>query len=76
MRIAGEHFEIVIERASHSSHLHLRLRVGEHVTDTLAPAGADEAGELIGEQLARGGKNSLFRKVLPQFRELLAAHPR
>lgn len=76
VRIAGEHFEIVIERASHSSHLHLRLRVGDHVTDTLAPAGADEAGQLIGEQLARGGKNSLFRKVLPKFRELLAAHPR
>jgi hypothetical protein len=51
------------------------LRVGDHITDTLAPAGADDSGALIGEQLARGGKNSLYRKVLPKFRELLAAHP-
>jgi hypothetical protein len=26
---------------------------------------------LIGEQLARGGKNSLFLKILPMFRNLL-----
>jgi hypothetical protein len=75
VRLLGKNLEIVIERASHSPHLHLRLRVGDHITDTLAPAGADDSGALIGEQLARGGKNSLYRKVLPKFRELLAAHP-
>jgi len=71
VHITGDDVEIVIERARQSSHLHLRLQVGGHVTDSLAPAGADESAELIGEQLARGGKNSLYRKVLPQFRRLL-----
>ena len=63
--------EIVIDRAPQSSHIQMRLSVGDHVTESLAPAGGDECGMLIGDQLARGGKNSLFLKILPMFRTLL-----
>ncbi len=71
--IAGGGLEIVIARAAAASHLHMRLSIGDHVTDSLAPAGSDDCGTLIGDQLARGGKNSLFLKILPMFLHLLDA---
>lgn len=71
LRIRGGGMEILIDRAPQSSHIHMRLSVGGHVTESLAPAGCDDCGMLIGEQLARGGKNSLFLKILPMFRSLL-----
>jgi hypothetical protein len=49
----------------------MRLAMGDHVTDSLVPAGCDDCALLIGDQLARAGKNSLFLKILPMFRELL-----
>jgi hypothetical protein len=38
---------------------------------SLAPADPASAGDLMALQLARGGSNSLFRKILPRFRILL-----
>ena len=49
----------------------MRLSVGDPVTESLAPADCDDCSMLIGDQLARGGKNSLFLKILPLFRKLL-----
>lgn len=62
---------IQIDRASGASHIRMCLQAGVHCTDTLIPAGSDDSGMLVGEQLARGGKNSLFLKILPMFRSLL-----
>jgi hypothetical protein len=36
-----------------------------------APTDPDMPHELVGLQLARGGKNSLFMKILPRFRSML-----
>lgn len=69
--IRGGGLEISIERAVKASHLHMRLSIGDHITESLAPAGCDDCSTLIGEQLARGGKNSLYRKILPMFLSLL-----
>lgn len=69
--IRGGGLEIVIERTPDSPHLQMRLQVGEHGTESLAPAGGDDCGSLIGDQLARGGKNSLYLKILPMFLKLL-----
>lgn len=71
LRIRGGGMEIAIDRAPQSPHIHMRLSVGDHITESIAPAGCDDCGMLIGEQLARGGKNSLFLKILPMFRSLL-----
>jgi glucose-6-phosphate dehydrogenase assembly protein OpcA len=38
---------------------------------SLAPADPESSAELVGLQLARAGRNSLFRKILPRFRTLL-----
>lgn len=43
---------------------------GHHVED-LAPSDHDDSVALIGDQLSRGGKNSLFSKMLPHFLRLL-----
>ena len=43
---------------------------GYHVVSD-SPADPTSPEELVGLQLARGGKNSLFQKILPRFRELL-----
>ncbi|MBK1881395.1 glucose-6-phosphate dehydrogenase assembly protein OpcA [Luteolibacter pohnpeiensis] len=39
---------------------------------SVSPADPEPATELIALQLSRGGKNSLFKKILPRFRELLS----
>lgn len=47
---------------------------GYHVA-SVSPADTDTREELLTAQLARGGKNTLFRKVLPVFREMLETMP-
>lgn len=71
LRITGGPMELLVDRAPGSAHVHMRLCVGDHITESLAPAGCDDCSMLIGDQLARGGKNSLFLKILPLFRKLL-----
>ncbi len=44
---------------------------GESIVNRHCPADRDDPVSLISSQLSRGGKNSLFRKVLPTFLELL-----
>jgi len=67
---------LVVNREPSSAHIHMRLIVGDHITETLAPAGCDDCAMLIGDQLARGGKNSLFLKILPLFQNLLESQLR
>lgn len=45
---------------------------GYHVS-SLSPADPDAPESIVALQLARGGKNSLFMKVLPRFRKMLEA---
>jgi hypothetical protein len=71
LRITGGPMVLLVDRAPGSAHVHMRLSVGDHVTESLAPADCDDCSMLIGDQLARGGKNSLFLKILPLFRKLL-----
>ena len=65
--------EVVVEvtREAGSTHVERRLTAPGHTAVSPGPADPDGSVELIGEQLARGGKNSLFSKVLPRFRQLL-----
>ena len=71
LRLTGGGLEMFVERAPQSQHLHMHLAVGDHQTESVAPAGSDDPGTLIGDQLARGGKNSLYLKILPMFLALL-----
>jgi len=60
-----------ITRASGSSHVERRIIAPGYQASSLAPADPLSSEELVALQLARGGRNSLFRKILPRFRALL-----
>jgi len=76
LSITGGPMSLVVNREPSSAHIYMRLIVGDHITETLAPAGCDDCAMLIGDQLARGGKNSLFLKILPLFQNLLESQLR
>jgi len=59
-------------RNAGSAYQHQQLDAGDHQIDRLMPAASDEACELVGDQLSRGGKNTLYRTMMPMFLELLS----
>ncbi|MEP4079923.1 glucose-6-phosphate dehydrogenase assembly protein OpcA [Haloferula sp.] len=68
---AGE-VSIEVTREAGASYLLRRVSAPGHVTESPGPVDSDNSVDAIGEQLSRGGKNSLFRKILPRFQRLLA----
>jgi glucose-6-phosphate dehydrogenase assembly protein OpcA len=62
---------IRLSRAAGNPHLVRELITNGTAQTSLAPADPDDDAGLVGAQLARGGKNTLYRKVLPRFLELL-----
>lgn len=55
-----------------SSHVQRRIEAPGYPVTSLSPADPSSSEELVALQLARGGKNSLFQKILPRFLKLLA----
>ena len=51
--------------------LHHQLDADLHQIDIHGPADGDASADLVADQLSRGGKNSLFRRILPVFCELI-----
>jgi len=60
-----------VQQCANGTHIERRIEAGEHQVVSLAPVDSDKPQDLVGQQLSRGGSNSLFRKVLPRFRKLL-----
>ena len=60
-----------VHRESGSPHLHQMLDVEGHLIDRCTPAGSDDSAELVMSQLSLGGKNSLYRMMMPVFLDLL-----
>ena len=54
-----------------ASHLQKQIEAGSYKATSLSPADPTSPAELVGLQLARGGKNSLYQKILPRFRAML-----
>lgn len=69
--IAAPDCSIKICRDAGNSHLSQSICADDHCVDFSGPADADNPEGLVASQLSRGGKNSLFLQVLPQFMELL-----
>lgn len=67
---AGDRF-IVISQASGSAHVERRIETPGYQASSLSPIDPTSAGDLVAMQLSRGGKNSLYKKILPRFRALL-----
>jgi len=68
--IAGD-INVIVSREAGGKHLHQKLVNGNHVIDVHGPADSDSKADLVADQLSRGGKNSLFKRVLPMFIDLL-----
>ncbi|MEI6176629.1 MAG: glucose-6-phosphate dehydrogenase assembly protein OpcA [Verrucomicrobiota bacterium] len=65
-----------ITQAAGSTHVERRIEVhGYHIT-SLSPVDPTSPEALVALQLARGGKNSLFQKILPRFRRMLEQRKR
>lgn len=62
---------VKVFRESDSAYMHQQLEAGGHRIDRLIPSASDDAAELVGDQLARGGKNTLYRTILPVYLDLL-----
>lgn len=60
-----------VSREKGSAHLLREIESGDYKVSSLSPADPEDAESLVAQQLSRGGKNSLFLKVLPTFLELL-----
>jgi glucose-6-phosphate dehydrogenase assembly protein OpcA len=71
VKLLGGGVTISVSREAGATHLLRRIEAPGHFVEAPGPVDPDSCAGLIGEQLARGGKNSLFRKILPRFRDLL-----
>jgi len=71
LELSGEGFSASIARLPGEPRLRLQRVVGDCEVSSLVPADADERVALVGGQLARGGRNSVFTGVLPRFLEVL-----
>ena len=71
VKLAGGGVIVSVSREAGASHLTRRIEAPGHVIEAPGPIDPDTSAGLIGEQLARGGKNTLFQKILPKFRQLL-----
>lgn len=71
LEILSPGVHVKVSKEKDSSLLSQYLEVEGHRVEAHAPADSEKVEELVADQLSRGGKNSLFRKVLPQFLELL-----
>ncbi len=60
-----------VSREKGSPHLHQHLDAGTHQIDRCTPSNSDDPAELVINQLSRGGKNTLYRSMMPVFLELL-----
>lgn len=71
LEISAPNCKVKISREAGNSHLCQSVCSDDHCVELSGPADSDEAAGLVASQLSRGGKNSLFLHVLPQFMELL-----
>jgi glucose-6-phosphate dehydrogenase assembly protein OpcA len=59
-----------VSREKGSAHLLREIESGDYKVSSLSPADPEAPQDLVAQQLSRGGKNSLFIKILPVFLEL------
>ena len=71
LEISAPNFKARVSREAGNPHLCQSICAENHSIDFSGPADFDDSAGLVASQLSRGGKNSLFLNVLPQFVKLL-----
>lgn len=72
VEISSPDCTVRVSRDAGSAYLHQELHAGDHHITTHTPANKDASSELVMDQLSRGGKNTLYRAILPDFIDLLS----
>lgn len=71
VELRGGDTVVRVSREKYSPHLLREVIRSDYHVSSLSPADPESSAELVGEQLSRGGKNSLFLKILPMFLEII-----
>jgi len=71
VELASKDVTVSLVRQKGAAHLLRKIEAPGYSANSLSPADPDTAPELVALQLSRGGKNSLFQKILPRFRKML-----
>jgi glucose-6-phosphate dehydrogenase assembly protein OpcA len=69
---AGKHVA-EISQTPDSPHLQRRVHAPGYDVSSLSPRDPTTSVELLADQLSRGGRNSMFQKILPRYLSLLPA---
>ena len=67
---AGDTSVQVTQKAG-ASHIERQVETAGYKATSLSPVDPTTPAELVAVQLSRGGKNSLYQKILPRFRAML-----
>ena len=71
VELRSAHTAVRVIREAGATHVSRQIQSDSYNASSLSPADPDTDPELVGLQLSRGGKNSLFQKILPRFRAML-----
>ena len=69
--IRANHVTVQVTQKPGASHVERQVQTDTYKAISLSPIDPTTAAELVAVQLARGGKNSLYQKILPRFRAML-----
>lgn len=62
---------VQVTQAADATHVERKLESNGYSATSISPIDPTTAAGLVGMQLSRGGRNSLYQKLLPRFRNLL-----
>jgi glucose-6-phosphate dehydrogenase assembly protein OpcA len=71
--IRAEDTMVSVSQKPGASHVERHIETAAYKATSLSPVDPTTPAELVGVQLSRGGKNSLYQKILPRFRSMLKA---
>jgi hypothetical protein len=63
---------VTIRQNPGAVHVERSVKTSSHTITSLAPCDPSSPAELVAAQLSRGGRNSLYQKILPRFRVMLS----
>jgi glucose-6-phosphate dehydrogenase assembly protein OpcA len=63
---------VQVSQKANASHVERQVETSGYKATSLSPIDPTSPVDLVAVQLSRGGKNSLYQKMLPRFRSLLA----
>ncbi len=71
--IQAKHTVVQVTQKAGASHVERQVETAGYKATSLSPIDPTTPAALVAVQLARGGKNSLYQKILPRFRQMLAS---